>query len=776
MKQLLLIWTAFLALAAGAQTGPGVGRILAGSGVTVIPASGVGQVTVSAAGGGGGGILSNIFQFGAYGDAQFIPTNYGQLGCNMTNGSPHVSCSSANWSSVVAGESVEILFASAANDAQMLHSTVLSVQGPTNMTLADNASATTPVNGGWILWGHDDTQAFLSAIAYETNAGGAIVQLPPANYLVDGPFTYQTSETSGVQKGYCQVMFPTNSDTIKNSAITVGFQGLVPPAPNGWAADPAYNTTSLKGSGAIIYSWRCPPRTNTCCYNTAVMGMPYNPGPNGGIGYVQLYGYFENLTFRGSPIPMATALDMTGVSMCELHNISVDNSSISANWQYNSNFSGAFNDYSNFATVGISFPSGNNQALCYGDNLSVIGYPIGISLDSHAKVESSSIWACFCGLELSGQSYLGYLGGITIQDCAYGMTGLFTGPSVWNISALDFEAGGEVGDPIWGNYTLRSLIHNPDGFLGISGTFAGYSGNSYSFPIVDGPSTNMHLWDASNSIEVDTFSAYNLNTPSNLTVGGSATITNSLTVSNVVVGATHSGYPLSIFNTTGASAINIVQTTAGVGNVISWNTANGLNWNLYVGWVNSVHTNSFFLQDAVDSAFPMIIDGSPINTIAFNSWPLFGNAFGLTNLVTSNLTGNVQATNLTNALATGPINGTGLFGVPNNTNSFSYVGPFTNITINTNLYVTNTFRTRISVLLNLTNGAGGTSSCGVWYFTSNGVNVTGPTVPMAGANIPLSDSTTVSFLMAPGDFFSVSNFNGLTSSLQFRTNTIMTLQ
>lgn len=110
---------------------------------------------------------------------------------------------------------------------------------------------------------------------------------------------------------------------------------------------------------------------------------------------------------------------------------------------------------------------------------------------------------------------------------------------------------------------------------------------------------------------------------------------------------------------------------------------------------------------------------------------------------------------------------TGLSNIPQ-TAPFAYAS-FTNQTVSTNVFITNTFGGRITVYGTMTNTAlAGYSEVFAWQ--SNGTPVTPGSpvsvVPFSGGSI---ETNTFTLNMSPGEYFSVSNSLGI---IQFRTNVV----
>lgn len=394
-----------------------------------------------------GPYVFNVLAYGAVGDGQAVVDGA------MTSGSAALACATTTpFTSAVVGKPVMVKGAGPAG-VTTLSTTAAAFTDSGHITLA--APAATTISNALVMWGTDDTAAFVQAAAdataYGAAHGSAQVFVPPAAgrfYAIAGPLL-----TAGTTKGNAQIPVPPVSATtgdkccltiegIGNGSGVQHWEQLVPQMGGstlvsfGVFASGAAQITSVNNGG-----------------NACVIGGPSQPG-----GFGVAPGIYSNMLLTVKNLSILTAYSLNGytysaLDMSGLANGHVENFGYGTTGVVPSGDFGGPSSFANGLSVGLLMPANGNNDNCVLKNTTCHGgYTYGVLATEHTLIDTMRLLYCWSALCAVG-SYYSSVGAthaikvlqISIEACSnevyiMGVGSAGIGPFL-DIDQLDTESG-----------------------------------------------------------------------------------------------------------------------------------------------------------------------------------------------------------------------------------------------------------------------------------------------------------------------------------------------
>lgn len=240
-----------------------------------------------------------------------------------------------------------------------IQTAIIAVNGPTSITLSDNAEATCA--GSDMIYGTDDTASINAALAACFSAGGKVLQFDDGMYVICGPLL-----DTGVRNSV--ILIPNGSGSMKS--LTIMGTSIPSFEANGFLPD--YEPSN---SGAVFFCSTRPNGTNPCMFSgNSSLGLSYTTVK------------FEKITFRRPQWSLLGEMNF--------HNggaLIVDQCVIEPDYRTVGEF--LKHTYPNSQTS-IAFPNSNNGCFCNFTNSRILGSGTAISGAQHTNIVNAEFGAC----------------------------------------------------------------------------------------------------------------------------------------------------------------------------------------------------------------------------------------------------------------------------------------------------------------------------------------------------------------------------------------------
>lgn len=442
--------------------------------------------------------IFNVRAYGARGDGQVVTDGA------MTAGSNVLACTSNPFPADVTNMAVMVKGAGPAGITTLV-TRATSRTDAGHLVLADNAATT--VTAAVVLFGTDDTTAFIAAVAdaaaYAAAHGSAEVWVPPSTgrfYAIAGPLI-----TGGGTLGNAQIPIPPAPTSGGKSCITVrglsgaGLQHWLQPIPQ------------LSGSTIVSFAAFASPSAQITSINAAgnasVFGGPTQPNGYGvGTTFSNTLVAFKDvsvLTTHSSFGLGYSAVDLSGMSNGHIENFAYGTTGVVLAGDY-----GNPSTFGTALTPGLLMPAAGNNDLCVVKNVTCHGgYTYGIFATEHCVIDNMRLLYCWSGLCPVG-NYFGSVGSthaikvnqISIESCVNevyiiggGSEGI--GPFL-DVDQLDTESGA----PTFADNNGGTALAQARGTIRITGLYTA-SAINFTHP------TGLKIIDGQKSQPVSTVTA-----------------------------------------------------------------------------------------------------------------------------------------------------------------------------------------------------------------------------------------------------------------------------
>lgn len=419
---------------------------------------------------GAGTWIFNVAAYGAVGDGAVLTDGA------MTSGSAVLTCASGPFTSADVGKWVQVKGAANSNVTSLV-APIVTFTDAQHVTLG--AAAVTTVSNAVVLYGTDDTSAFVQAVAdataYGIAHGNAKVFVPAAKgrfYAIAGALT-----TGAPNLGNAQIPIPPVPSTGGKCCLTI--EGVANGAPVQHWLQPV---PQLGGSTLVSFGVFASDTAQTTSINSGgnpcVLGGPSQPGGYGvGTSFSNMSLTLKNLsiltTYSHGGFTY-TAVDASGLANAHIEDFAYGTTGVVVTGDY-----GNGGTFSAGLSVGLLMPAAGNNDLCIVKSVTCHGgYTYGIFATEHCVIDAMRLLYCWAGFCPVG-SYFGSGGAshaiiaqqLSIESCTNLVYIIGVGASGIGPFVDIFQCDTEISSPTFADNSSGSGLAAALGTIRLTGLY-----------------------------------------------------------------------------------------------------------------------------------------------------------------------------------------------------------------------------------------------------------------------------------------------------------------